>query len=375
MVNRVPGFVLNPIGLLSNFLSGGNELPHGLLPPGRTTYLTQSCRTAIHLIPTLLSLEPGDEILFPAYNCGSEYDALRAWGLTPKVVDCAPDGTLELDVLARALGPKTRALYLIHLFGWPHPIDAIDAWRKEKGLYLIEDCALSLFSRYPNGTSVGTHGEAAVYSLPKFLPVPDGGLLSLKEKPSTPLQLQSPPVLKSVRSTASLVKAWSLTHLPANAPESIETSIKEETRPGTMPASYYFEDWRKDRSACLLTRRFFSRLDVSIICSRRRQNFRILHEALKPLGLAPLHTDLPEGTVPLFYPMPMPGRRDRVVAALTKAGVSTSPFWDGGHQNINWADFPNASALKKSVVPLPLHQGLDAQHMTRLISIVSKICS
>ena len=73
---------------------------------------------------------------------------------------------------------RTRALYIIHPFGWPQQLTEIDAWRRARALLLVEDCALSLFSRLADGSPIGTKGDASVFSLPKSLPMPDGGAIS-----------------------------------------------------------------------------------------------------------------------------------------------------------------------------------------------------
>jgi selenocysteine lyase/cysteine desulfurase len=144
----------------------------------RNVAFTQSCRTAIALLAAASGLEPGDEVLLSAYNCGTEVDALLAAGLQVRCIECDEQGFLPIDRLKDEIGPRTRAIYVIHLFGWPHPLEEIDDWRKQRGLVLLEDCALALFSETDDGVPLGTCGDASVFSFPKTLPTPDGGALS-----------------------------------------------------------------------------------------------------------------------------------------------------------------------------------------------------
>ncbi len=374
MAKNIPGLSLAPADLLRNFFSVAEGIPSDLLPNNRYASLTQSCRTAIFQIPTALDMRPGDEIIIPAYNCGSEYDALKALGFVLNVIDCEADGRLSHEKLAAAITPKTRAIYVIHLFGWPQPLEEIDTWRRQKGLYLIEDCALALFTRHPDGTPVGGHGEAAVYSLPKFLPVPDGGILSLNNGFLSSTPNKRPPILKTLRATASLIKSWAGGFRSYADPEPPEPAEDRDERPGKMPDSYFFENWRKNCVPSRLTQRILAGVDYKAISARRRENFSILTKALLPLGLDPFYSSLLNGTVPLFYPLYVPNNRNQLAASLSAAGVSTSSFWDGSHPDIAWAGLPNSRSLKKRILPLPIHQDLTSEDMSQLVSIVSQVC-
>ena len=153
---RCSSLGLSPVETLSALLAPRSS--HALLEDrfgGRRSVITQSCRTGIALLREALALDVGDEIIVSAYNCGTEIDALFAAGLTVRFVDSDNRGFLDPEVLTNAIGPRTRAIYVIHPFGWPQPLDIIDAWRRAHNLYLIEDCALAPFSDYPERFSGG----------------------------------------------------------------------------------------------------------------------------------------------------------------------------------------------------------------------------
>lgn len=168
---------LSPLQVVTAVLGRGGDISSWAEVEGARFVATQSGRTAIALVVEALGLAPGDEVLVPAYNCGTEVDALLASGLRLRFVDCDARGLLRPEALLASVSEGTRALYVIHPFGWPQPLNEIDEWRRAAGLRLIEDCALSLFSRYPDGAAIGSVGDVAIYSLPKSLPSGDGGLL------------------------------------------------------------------------------------------------------------------------------------------------------------------------------------------------------
>ena len=88
----------------------------------------------------------------------------------------------DCDELAALCTPDVRALYVIHYLGWPQPIAALAAFCRERGLPMIEDCALALLSRTAN-RPLGTFGDYSVFCLYKSLPVPNGMRLRQIECP------------------------------------------------------------------------------------------------------------------------------------------------------------------------------------------------
>lgn len=92
---------------------------------------------------------------------------------TPYVSSHVTGAIEQVCKWSHAASNKTKAVLLIHEFGFPHPEPG--RWRKfcdERGIPLIEDCAYGWGSE-----GVGTHGDVRVYSATKLLPVQFGGFL------------------------------------------------------------------------------------------------------------------------------------------------------------------------------------------------------
>ena len=164
--------------------AGDPNLPDWPLPPGRLI-LTHSARGAIALACNAWNLGPGDEALAPAYNCGCEIDALLAASLHVRFYRVDRHAQPDWDDCRRRVTGRTRLILVTHTFGRPLGLNDLGTWCRANGLRLLEDCAHALFSSHtnppeagrPHWEPVGGLGDAAIFSLPKTLPIPDGGIL------------------------------------------------------------------------------------------------------------------------------------------------------------------------------------------------------
>lgn len=109
-------------------------------------------------------LKKGDEVISVAAGFPTTLNPVIQHGMVPVFVDIEI-GTYNIDVaqLRRAIGPKTRAIFLAHTLGNPYNLDAIMELVEEHDLWLIEDCCDALGSYY-KGRMVGNFGHIATCS-------------------------------------------------------------------------------------------------------------------------------------------------------------------------------------------------------------------
>jgi CDP-6-deoxy-D-xylo-4-hexulose-3-dehydrase len=109
-------------------------------------------------------LFPGDEVIVPALSWSTTVWPLIQCGLTPVIVDIDPD-TLNVDPneIERAIGPKTRAVMIVPVYGNPCDMDAIVDICQRHNLLLIEDCCESMGATY-DGRAVGKFGRVGTFS-------------------------------------------------------------------------------------------------------------------------------------------------------------------------------------------------------------------
>jgi perosamine synthetase len=139
---------------------------------------------ALHLAVLALGLQPGDEILVPAFTWPSTAHVIVQAGLVPVFVDVDPDNLCVTgDAMRRAVGPRTRAILPVHLFGATAPMGDLLDLARDHQLYVIEDAACSIGSRVDTGEWSGTVGHIGCFSLHprKTITTGEGGLLATRD--------------------------------------------------------------------------------------------------------------------------------------------------------------------------------------------------
>ncbi len=106
----------------------------------------------------------GDEVITPALAFVATANCILAAGLTPRFVDVELD-TLNIDPakIEEAIGPKTRAIQVVHTMGRPCKMDPILAIAKKHNLYVIEDCC-EAHGATLNGKVIGSFGSMGLFS-------------------------------------------------------------------------------------------------------------------------------------------------------------------------------------------------------------------
>jgi perosamine synthetase len=137
---------------------------------------------ALHLAVAALGLEPGDEVLVPAYTFPATANVVVLAGATPRLVDVDP-GTMNAtpEGFAAAIGPRTRAVLAVHLFGRPLDWDALrDAL--PDNIALVEDAAGALGASY-RGRPCGSLGVMGCLSFHprKIVTTGEGGAVTTND--------------------------------------------------------------------------------------------------------------------------------------------------------------------------------------------------
>jgi dTDP-4-amino-4,6-dideoxygalactose transaminase len=145
--------------------------------------LTTSGTHALELAALLLDIQPGDEVIVPAFTFVSTINAFVLRGARPVFIDVRPD-TLNLDELQLEdrITARTKAVVPVHYAGVGCEMDAINEIAGGHGVAVVEDNAHGLLGQY-RGQPLGTFGRLAALSFheTKNFSCGEGGALILNE--------------------------------------------------------------------------------------------------------------------------------------------------------------------------------------------------
>lgn len=145
--------------------------------------LTTSCTHALEMTALLLDIQPGDEVIMPAFTFVSTVNAFVLRGAHPVFADIRPD-TLNIDEtqLERLITARTRAIVVVHYAGIGCEMDAILDLAGRHNIAVIEDNAHGLFGRYKE-QMLGTFGCMATQSFheTKNISCGEGGALIIND--------------------------------------------------------------------------------------------------------------------------------------------------------------------------------------------------
>jgi perosamine synthetase len=330
------------------------------------TYYTYSGRVAIRKACELLKIGRGDNVLAPSYHCGSEISAIMHSGCQIILYKIKKNTEIDLEDLKSRINQNTKAIYITHYFGFPQSnVLEIKNLCLDNDLYLIEDCALGLFSSF-NGCKLGAFGDVSIFSFGKYFPGIRGGALVVN-KPDClrgPLSWRAPPPSSVLRlgaraiaatifggaSVGLLSRVRKVLQLPST---NTDARVSSPTHPA-MPLHYQFLDRDLDLRMEPINRVLVGNISVSEEIEKRRAAYEVCIEQFRGVKkVQVVQPTLSKGVVPLAFPV-LAQNRGAVIDKLGQLGVSVTRWWEGYHPDFNLGEFPEARYLKSNLLPLPL---------------------
>ena len=139
---------------------------------------------ALLLALMALGVGEGDEVLLPSFTFFATAGSVARLGATPVWVDVDPHHfNLDLADAARKVGPRTRAIMPVHLFGQSADLDALQAFASAHELRVIEDAAQSMGARWKGRAtmSVGDFGATSFFPSKNLGGMGDSGLVTTQD--------------------------------------------------------------------------------------------------------------------------------------------------------------------------------------------------
>jgi dTDP-4-amino-4,6-dideoxygalactose transaminase len=167
--------------------------------------VVSSGTAALHLACRALEIGPGDEVIVPALTFVASAHAPRYCGADVVFCDSlsSTDSGLDVEAAERAIGPRTRAIMAVHMWGYPAALGQLRELCDRHGLALIEDCAEAISATTESGSKVGSVGELGCFSFfsKKQLAVGEGGMVATDDD-------ELAATVKSLRSHAMTSVTW-----------------------------------------------------------------------------------------------------------------------------------------------------------------------
>lgn len=348
-----------------------------------------SGRAAIALALEHAGIGYGDEVLIPAFHCESMVSPVTWCHARPAFYQINRDCSIDLQDLASRITAKTRAIVAAHYFGFQQNLDSIRSLCDHRDIILIEDCAHAFFGSGPFG-KMGTWGDYAIASSMKFFPVYDGGILASSRRELREINVAPAPLSFQIKSCLNVVetaltynrlglagkllggllglKSWIWTALK----KIFADPNQKVGAPGSSEGGYALEEkWihvRTSRSS----RTIIALADCQHIQQKRRENYQRLLTALSGLpGIKPLLPEVPEGVIPLVFPVYFE-RPDYYFPALKQRGV---PIWRFGEfldDMVDETTYPATIGLSRHILQFPCHQELRDDELDWMIREITQ---
>lgn len=311
-------------------------------------YTNANGTAALHLA-FLAFLQPGDEVLVPAFTFIATGSTVTLAGGKPVFCDIEPDtGLMDLADAERRVTSKTRAIVPVHLFGNICDIDRFRAFAQKHNLVVVWDAAQAHGATW-KGTDVGAFGDFVCYSFypTKNMFVGEGGITTT----------DNPDYADKVK------------HMRSHG----QTGRYYHTMIGL--------NYRMTDVEAAIGREQLKRLDGMVAI--RRRNAGILNEGMSQIpGIRVLRvTPGAESSWHQYCIVVDEGKfgctRDALAERLNAKGIGTGIHYPRGlHQQPVFEDLygktslPRTESLARDILALPVHHGVSADDARQVVAAV-----
>ena len=326
-----------------------------------------SCTAGLHLSCVALGLRPGDEVIVPAMTFCATVNAVIHAGATPVLVDVDPvTFNIDPEQVQRRLSPRTRALMPVHFAGRPCDMEALTGLARKHNLAIIEDCAHAIETECC-GRKAGTFGDCGVLSFysTKNIVTGEGGM-----------------VLTNDAKVAARIKMLALHGMSQDAWKRFSDDGYKHYEVVEIGFKYNMMDLQAAIGMHQIKR-------VESYWRRRHEIWKHYNEAFADLPVrlpAPFESNSRHAqhlyTI-LIDETRASVTRDEFITALHHRNIGTGvhyraiPVHPAYQDRFGWRpdDYPNANAIGRSTVSLPLSAKLTDDDVADVIAAVQSVLS
>jgi perosamine synthetase len=302
----------------------------------------------LHLALRAAGVGDGDEVVTSPFSFVASANVALYERARPVFADIDPvTFNLDPDAAAAAVGPRTRLLLPVHVFGYPADMAAFEALAQRTGVGIVEDACEALGAVHPDGRPVGGRGHMTVFGFypNKQLTTGEGGMV-----------VHDDPALKE--------------------------RVDSERNQGRAPDMSWLEhdrlgfNYRLPELACALGIVQLERLEAML--SARSWLARLYREALSGIEGLELPCEDADGNRRSWFVfvvrLPRESDRDATVRALAARGIESKPYLPAihllsfyrerfGHRP---GEFPVCEEVAARSLALPFFPGMDEERVVRV---------
>jgi UDP-4-amino-4-deoxy-L-arabinose-oxoglutarate aminotransferase len=330
---------------------------------------TNSCSMGLLLALRALDVGPGDEVITTPMTFASTANAILHLGAWPKLVDVeATTGLIDPAAVRAAIGPRTKGILPVHLYGQLADMRALRAIADAHGLFIVEDSAHGI-EMERDGVRPGELSDAAVFSFyaTKNLTSGDGGAIAVRDPRLVERlrRLRNHGVSKAATERhGGLYQHWDLVELGYKA------NLTDLDAALLRPQLPKVEAKRAARERIAL--RYEARLREAIPDTRS--------PAPTPLGVPWWPARVGQSSHHLFTIHAPLGERDAVLSRLGKAGIGTAVNYRAIHTltylveilGVPRGALPVAEEIGDRTISLPMYPTLTDAEQDRVVAAVAE---
>ncbi len=343
---------------------GGTQLVHGprakqfeadfaAFVGGGFATSVSSCTAGLHLAYFHLGLAAGDEVVVPAQTHVATAHAVEFTGARPVFVDADPEtGNIAIDQIEPVLTSRTRAISVVHYLGLPVDMDAINGIARKRELFVVEDCALAIGSRY-KGVHAGLLGDLGSFSFypVKHMTTAEGGMVVTRHE--------------AIKTAIERKKAFG-----------VDRTVSERAIPGVYDVTMLGYNYRMNELEAAIGIEQLKK--VPGFLQRRAENARVLRQELENIEEISVLSD-GDGDrehsnycVSVVLNEKIATNRFEIITALRASGVGTSVYYPLAVPHTTYYRdryatpedaFPAASHISRQSIALSVGPHLDGDDM------------
>jgi perosamine synthetase len=316
-------------------------------------------RTALKYGLQAHNIKAGDEVLLPDFICEVVVAPLDSFKITPIFYQTQADLKPNWADLKEKITAQSRAVMMVHYFGFPQDIERFQSFAKKHQLLLIDDNAHG-FGGTHQGQLLGTFGDIGISSPRKTFPILNGAYLYVKGREVVCGDLPKQPfnIYKAQLKTWIKKILIYMPHIKNKLVPKVDYASQSGFREGSLP------EYGMDIAA----HRFLTKQNLIKIREKRMEIFNIWLRWIQKQGLDPVFKDCTEFVIPQLF------------AASTQSHHESKAWFNWGHKNgiavHSWPTLPktivneNGSAMTiwRKLICFPIHQQMNPKRLTRVLN-------